>query len=49
MLKFLDENKDIKLRYELNKKLIDFSEIPKEIKTPIIYKFKKIIKTINTC
>lgn len=42
----LEENKDIRERYELNKKLIDFSEIPKEIKKPILEKFKKIDKLL---
>lgn len=42
MIKFLNKHKDIKKRYELNEKLIDFKKIPKSIRNPIIKEFKRI-------
>lgn len=44
MDKFLDANPEIKKRYNLNEKLIDFKKIPKKIQNPVIKEFKKIIK-----
>lgn len=43
MDKFLDENPDIKQKYLLNKKLIDFKEIPTHIQKPVLKDFKKIL------
>ena len=42
MVKFLDENPEIKKKFELNEKLIDFRKIPKKIQNPIIKEFKKL-------
>lgn len=43
MEKFLDANPEIKKKYNLNEKLIDFRKIPKKIQNPVIKQFKKII------
>lgn len=42
MNEFLENNPEIKSKFKLNEKLIDFNKIPKKIQTPIIKKFKKI-------
>ena len=42
LLKYLDENPDIKKKYILNQKLIDFNNIPKEYVDIVIEKFNVI-------
>lgn len=42
LLKYLDENPDIKKKYILNQKLIDFNNIPKEYVDIVIEKFSVI-------
>jgi len=42
MKTFLKNNKEIRERYELNEKLINFRKIPKRIQIPVIKKIKKL-------
>ncbi|ADO67044.1 putative RNaseH [Cafeteria roenbergensis virus] len=42
MNEFFENNPEIKSKFKLNEKLIDFNKIPKKIQTPVIKKFKKI-------